>query len=146
MTQHTEQQEAEILSNHLGGWLPHSCIGTVCLRPYFCLSAGFYSSLHCVCCCQNVLNGFFLKCLVAPGGPLDISHSTWLAWASFQHCGFRLVILLTWQPASPRVSILGDVGRSCKASYYLAQNYFHFLLSKYVTGPAQIQGHDYQEV
>lgn len=83
--QQGEYQEAGVLRNHLGGWLPHGCIGTVCFGPYFCqlglqFSACHYLHLECPKWLFSQTYGTLGGFSRSTWGPwLEIFHSMWLA-------------------------------------------------------------------
>ena len=122
LVQQGQYKDVGFLRSHLGSWLPHNCIGTVCLEP----SVYQLSCLHSFCCSQGVQIGFFpqmsgawVDFTGAAGSRLGLFHSIWLALASLKQHGLRLVIVLIWQPTSPRTSIPRSLVRNCKASYDL---------------------------
>lgn len=83
-TQWGEHQEAGILRNYLGGWLPHGCIESICLRPYFSLSLSS-KVFHMVSTANRISKtAFFLKCL-APDWVWQ--EHLGVGWASFAACG-----------------------------------------------------------
>ena len=54
------------------------------------------------------MSGAWVDFIGAAGSRLGLSHSIWLALASLKQRGLRLVIVLIWQPTSPRTSIPGN--------------------------------------
>ena len=115
LVQQGQYEEVGFLRSHLGSWLPYNYIGTVCLEPSVCQ----LSSLHSFCCSQGVQIGFFSQMsgawvdfTGAAGSRLGLFYSIWLALASLKQHGLRLVIVLIWQPASPRTSIPGSLVRN----------------------------------
>ena len=65
------------------------------------------------------MSGAWVDFTGAAGSRLGLFHSIWLALASLKQHGLRLVIVLIWQPTSPRTSIPRSLVRNCKASYDL---------------------------
>lgn len=50
---------------------------------------------------------------------IPVTLFTWLAWASSQYGGLRVVGLLTWLLTATRASFLRDLGRSHETTYDL---------------------------